>query len=327
MAWDFALECSVAPGKVILFGEHFVVAGKPAIGLAVTRYAKVCVSESSNIEVYSTSLGYIPPGSKHRELFEALLAAFKSTYGFEPRVSIHVDSEIPMGSGMGSSAVIAVALAHALLSYYGFKPTKEDVQKLAHEAEKAVHYKPSGVDTTLATYGGILYYKQGVFQKLNAELPREYSLVIVNTGVERSTGTVVREVLERYSRLGEAGIYIYEAAEKLVEKALEALRRGDAEALGELMLVNHGLLWAMGASCSTCDEVVHMLLRAGVTGAKVSGAGRGGIVVGISKSDVAERAVEELRKAGFQAFTATCDYEGVRSVKAHLSLNTRSGMM
>ncbi|MEM4869934.1 MAG: mevalonate kinase [Desulfurococcaceae archaeon] len=306
------MKCSMAPGKIILFGEHFVVVGKPALGLAVTRYATVCVEKGKGL-VYSSKLGRIEPGAPDATLFNALLKSFEEWFGVKALVDIYVDSEIPISSGMGSSAAIAVATAHALLGYYNVDHSKEDVLKLAHEAEKAVHYKPSGVDTTLSTYGGFLYYKQGVIRKLDVRLPIGYSIVVVNTGVKRSTGAVVREVLERYSRLGKTGEHIYSAAEELVELALKALHEGDVKLLGELMVVNHGLLWSMGASSRICDLAVYELLEQGALGAKLSGAGRGGIVIGLAKKSKAEILINKLSEKGLEVFTVEPDYTGVKN--------------
>lgn len=308
-------KCSIAPGKVILLGEHFVVKGKPALGLAVSLYAKVCVVEG-NGEVRSRQLGLVSRDSRHWPLFGALFRAVGEKFGNIPPVDVEVDSEIPLASGMGSSASVAVALAHALLSYMNVEFTREDVWRIASEAEKAVHFRPSGVDTTLATHGGFLYYKQGVFKRLEITLPRSTTILVVNTRVERSTGEVVRDVLERYTRLKEVCEHIYNAAEVLVERAVEALRVGDVRVIGELMLVNHGLLWAMGASSYVCDKVVYELVERGALGAKVSGAGRGGVVVGIASSSDAEGIVAWFRKMGYECFTVTPDYEGVRGISS-----------
>jgi len=305
-------KCSIAPGKVLLFGEHFVVKGKPALGLAITMYANVCVKPGTG-RVYSKQLGLIEEGSRHWKLIGTLLKSIKDRYGDVPSVDVEIDSQIPIAAGMGSSASVAVALAHALLSYIGVNFTREDVREIAHEAEKVVHYQPSGVDTTLATHGGLLHYRQGVFRKLDLKLPANVAILVINTRVERSTGQVVREVLERYERLGSAGKLIYDAAEEVVEMAIEFLRAGDMKSLGELMLVNHGLLWAMGASAEICDKAVYELVRNGAYGGKVSGAGRGGVVVGVADVERVNMIESALRGMGFECFAVKPDYTGVRA--------------
>lgn len=308
------MKCSLAPGKVLLFGEHFVVKGKPALGLAVDKYVKVCVNMGEG-RVFSAQLGEIDKSSKHRALFDAVIKEVHNKYGDVPRLNIYVDSNIPIGSGMGSSASIATALSHAVLSYMGVVFSREDITRIAHEAEKAVHYKPSGVDTTLATYGGFLYFKQGSFKRLEVKLPESIVLIVVNTGIERFTGQVVREVLERYERIRRAGEYIYMAAEELVEEAIRAIHEKDLELLGELMLVNHGLLWAMGASILTCDSIVYELVKHGAYGGKLSGAGRGGIVIGLVDSNKLPDISRVLRERGYFYMIARPDYEGVRETQ------------
>lgn len=308
-----SMNCSAAPAKVLLFGEHFVVKGRPALGLAVAVYAKVCVKRGSG-RISSRQLGTIKEDSTHSLLFSTLLRVVDEIYGPLPKFDIEVDSNIPIASGMGSSASVSVALAHAILTATGVNFTREDVRMIAHEAEKAVHYRPSGVDTSIATYGGLLYYRHGQLNRLNLKLPGDVSLIIVNTGVERSTGDVVKDVLSRYERLGAIAEYIYSAGESIVEKAIGLIEAGDVKALGELMSVNHGLLWAMGASSKACDDVVYELLKHGAYGGKLSGAGRGGIVIGLISRELAELAKRVLSDKGYKCIIAEPDYTGVKSL-------------
>lgn len=308
------MNCSISPGKILLFGEHFVVKGRPALGLAISKYVRVCVEPGSWI-IYSKQLGLINQGSKHRAIFDTLLEKINQEYTEVPPLNIYIDSELPIASGMGSSAAVAVATAHAILSYLNIQFSKEDVWRIAHEAEKTVHYRPSGVDTILATYGGLLYYKQGSFHRLNFRLPENTSFIIINSQVERHTGEVVKDVLNRYERLGSIGECIYTAGEKIVEKALEALERGDINTIGELMLVNHGLLWAMGASSEVCDKIVYELLKVGALGGKLSGAGRGGIIIGLIDNAKLELAREVLSERNYDFYIVSPDYVGVRIFK------------
>ena len=309
------MKCSIAPAKIILFGEHFVVRGKPALGVAVNKYARVCV-EKGHGGVYSAQLGELERGSPQRALFDTALEHVESFTGKQAKLDVYVDSSIPVAAGLGSSAAVAVALVHASLTLLDVEFSKEDVRRIAHEAERVVHYRPSGVDTTLSTYGGFLYYKQGEFRLLSdLRLPGDLGVIIVDTGVKRNTGLVVREVLERYERCERAAKHIYEAAGEVVELAIEAIKRGDSRLLGELMLINHGLLWSMSASSRVCDEVVYTLLELGALGAKISGAGRGGVIIGLFSRDHAEQVAEKLASRGFNAFIVEPDYIGVRSAE------------
>lgn len=304
------MPCSISPGKVILFGEHFVVKGEPALGLAVSLYAKVCVEYGSG-KIYSKNLGVIEKDSPHYPLFNRIMTTIDKRYGLAKPVDIVIESSIPVSSGMGSSAAVAVATTSSLLELIGVSYTRRDIWEIAHEAEKAVHVNPSGVDTTLSTYGGLLLYRAGEFKRIELSLPKNVSLVIVNTGIQRNTGVVVREVLELKERLGVVGDYVYKAAGSIIDKALEAIKASDPHALAILMLVNHGLLWAMGVSCRKCDDIIYELLDSGALGAKISGAGRGGIIIALVEKSRVNEVFERLSKR-YEIYIAEPDYHGVR---------------
>ncbi|QOR94175.1 mevalonate kinase [Thermosphaera chiliense] len=308
------MTCSIAPGKIILFGEHFVVKGAPAIGFAVSKYAKVCV-EDGYFQVISKQTGNIEQGSVLYRAVKRLITYANSIFKCDEDVRILVDSEIPVGSGMGSSAALSVALAHAYLTHCNASFDKKLVNELAYEAEKEVHSKPSGIDNTLATFGGFLKYRSGVFEKLDIRLGDEVGFLVVNTNLKRQTGIIVEEVLRLYEKYREVLENVYTAASVLVEKALKSLRERDYESIGRLMLLNHGLLWTIGVSHEINDLIVHKLVGKGCYGAKLSGAGRGGIVIGFVNKSLSTRIEEELRSEGFEVFRVNPDYEGVRSVE------------
>lgn len=145
------------PGKIILMGEHAVVYGKPAIVAAVDKRMEVVwQKKNGNLE-------------------------------------ISAQSEIPIGVGMGFSAAKAVISAASLVSMIQFIDTKHIDKKLineiAYEQEKINHGNPSGVDNTIATYGGILWFQkkdgQPVFKRLKIKNLPEF--VLINTGKPKET--------------------------------------------------------------------------------------------------------------------------------------------
>lgn len=305
--------CSRAPGKIILFGEHFVVKGFPGIGLALDAYAKTCVEESEYTRVESKQLGVLYDeriGLGLESNIHALINEIKRL-GCAKSFRALIDSSIFISSGMGSSAAVAVSLAHSLLRFCGIDPSKELVSKIAFEAEKIIHKRPSGIDNTLATYGGMIYYRAGEFKRIDFEWPREYSLLIVNTGIERNTGVVVKDVLDLYERRKSIIHNIYVAAEKLVEEALSILRSGDMSTLGELMNIAQGLLYTINVSCEKCEELIWLLRRLGALGAKVSGAGRGGIVIALFRNEEIHRAINALSNTNTRYLIASPDHTGV----------------
>ncbi len=305
--------CSKAPGKIILFGEHFVVKGYPGIGVALNTYAKACVEKSDSYFVESKQLGVLydeKSGIGKNTNIHALINEIKKL-GCEKRFRAVIDSSIFISSGMGSSAAVSVALTHALLRLCEKDPSKEIVSKLAFEAEKIIHKRPSGIDNTLAAYGGMIYYRAGEFKRVDFTWPDKYSILVVNTGVERNTGVVVRDVLDLYERRSSILQHIYSASEKLVEEALSLLRSGDMESLGELMNISQGLLYTINVSCPKCEEIIWLLRSHGALGAKLTGAGRGGVIISLFRSEDIPRITTALERIGLRYLIAQPDLHGV----------------
>ncbi len=302
--------CSKAPGKIILFGEHFVVKGLPGIGMAVDSYARACVEESDSNKIFSRELGSVydeARGIGSGSGFEAVLRIVYSM-GCSKKVRVYIDSSIFIGSGMGSSAAVSAALAHALLRFCGLDSSKEMVSRIAFEAERIVHGRPSGIDNTLATYGGMIHYRSGVFDRIDIKWPDDYVLLVINTGIQRETGVIVREVLNLYERRRSILEHIYRSAEALVEEALRKIREGDFESLGELMNINQGLLYTINISCPECEEIIWLLRRNKALGAKLSGAGRGGVVIALYREKDLGEVIRLIRR---ESLVARLDQQGV----------------
>ncbi len=282
--------CATAPGKTIWFGEHFVVLGKPAIASSINLYVRTCLSPSQKgVVVESVDLGEkLVYGKRYSGALEPFkrIIDYLLEEGYISRVKpFHavIESSIPVASGLGSSAASAVSFAAALLTYHDVEYTREDVSRIAYEAEKIVHGKPSGIDNTIATYGGFIYYRNGSIKRIRVKWPSEYALLILDTGVKRNTGQAVRSVIERYNRQKRIMDFIYKAAEKLVYEALKHLRKGDIEGLAELININHGLLVTVGVAILETERLVHTLLREGALAAKITGAGMGGSVMALAR--------------------------------------------
>ncbi|MEM3693468.1 MAG: mevalonate kinase [Candidatus Bathyarchaeia archaeon] len=300
-----------APGKVILLGEHFVVFGKPALVMALDKRARVRVKvldlRACDIKVHSINI----PNASPAELQPIKEAAIKAMefLGLEGKrgLEITVASEIPISAGLGSSAAVSVATIAAVGGLFGVSLTKEDLCRLALEAERLVHKNPSGIDPTIATYGGILLFEKGKPPE-PVKLDLDFRLVIGNTGIARSTGEMVAKVglLQRYHP--EIFASILEAAHRLV---LEALRASDLEGLGRLFNVNHGLLSAVGVSDISLERLVYAARAAGALGAKLTGGGGGGCMIALAKDERLSQVVQAIREAGGEAFIAVPSKEGV----------------
>jgi len=316
-----------APAKVILFGEHFVVYGEPAVVIAIDKraYASAELREDEGIYVNSADLGasgvftgkrfLVERGGREaraklepvKSAVEQVLTLSKERVG----VSIEVHSTVPVAVGLGSSAAVATSTVAAVSRLLDLDLSKEQVFRLAYEAERSVHGTPSGIDPTIATYGGTMLFQRGkgfMSLEFEADLP----LVVGNTGVERSTGELVASVRRRREQYPSIMGWIIKAGGKTALKAVEALKKGDLSAVGELMNINHALLSAIGVSHESLEKLVHAARDAGAYGAKLTGGGGGGCMIALAHASRLNRVVDAIELAGGSAFVANKTVEGVR---------------
>lgn len=239
-----------APGKIILFGEHFVVFGEPAIACAVDLRAKVSVEKSKEkvIHIEALDLGceatFPLKGGKGSfrgaafRLRPVYMAAVKtlSWVGEDAGLNISVASKIPVASGLGSSAAVAVATVKAVSELLNASLSDREIFNLALEAERIVHSNPSGIDLAVAIYGGVIIYskREGV-RRLNVK--GNIPLIIGNTKIRRSTGKLVRSVGKLRNAYPEIVDPIIRLGGKLCLKASYLLEAEDLNGLGSLMKI------------------------------------------------------------------------------------------
>lgn len=316
-----------APAKVILFGEHFVVYGEPAVVLAIEKraYASVELRKDRYIYVRSTDLGL--SGFFKEGRFEAECGGLEARIRLEPiktavqkvleaaerkaGVNVEIHSSIPVAAGLGSSAAAAAATATAVNQLLDVNLSRDEICRISYEVERLVHGTPSGIDPTISTYGGVLLFQKGkAFKTLNVE--REIPLVIGDTGVERSTGNLVAKVLEKKKKYPSLIDSISKAGGKIALRAVKALEDGDQPTLGDLMNINHALLCAVGVSHESLERLIYAARKAGAFGAKLTGAGGGGCMIALSPLNRLELIRKAVEKAGGKAFIARKAEGGAR---------------
>ena len=330
--------CS-APGKVYLFGEHAVVYGEPAVPCAVERRARVTAEPRADdrvrVDARDLSLdGFTvtwggsvddrpdvdaPPGlveAAMRYVDEAVAQTRDAVGDPDQGFDITVESDIPLGAGLGSSAAVVVAAIKAATAAVGVDLSPEAVAERAFHAEyEAQDGQASRADTFCSAVGGAVRVAGDDTRRLSApSLP----FVIGYDGGAGDTGELVAGVRDLRERHGFAadtvaaiGDLTRTGESTLAAAADEGLTDDHLDALGELMDVDHGLLSALGVSARSLDEMVWTAREAGATGAKLTGAGGGGCVVALDPTDAAETALS-LAPACERAFRAELATEGVR---------------
>lgn len=300
---------STAPGKVILFGEHAVVYGRPAIAVPVHQVqARVVVQAdprglAGSVRLDAPDIGLSAGLNELGENHPLALAIRLVLQALEverpPASKVRVTSKIPVASGMGSGAAVSVAVIRAYASFLGHALPDERVSALAFEVEKIHHGTPSGIDNTVITYAMPVYYVRGDPSRVEPfQAAAPFTLVIGDTGIPSPTWRAVGDLRLAWERDPEPYERLFDAAGEIAVRAREAVESGRPLEMGRLMDENHALLQQMGVSCPELDHLVQIARHAGARGAKLSGGGRGGNMIALVEPDRAEGISQALRESG-----------------------------
>lgn len=305
------VRCS-APGKMILFGEHAVVFGKPALAVAIDLRITSEVKSSDQYTVNGR-----PMKKKHHAYISA---ALDEAWGGPP-INIDTGSEIPSGSGLGSSAAVTVSCVAAMLAKKG-RLEPELIARKAFEVESKVQGRASPTDTSTSTHGyGVVVSPEKLDNFLwriekeerawnihHTEVP-PLTFVVGYTGIHASTGPLVDKV----KKLSETSADARKAIDRIgdiVLEGVEATRKSDKKRVGALMNENHALLNELGVGHPALDKLVEAC-RERSYGAKLTGAGGGGSMIALT--DAPDEVGKAIRAAGGEPIVVAVGCEGVRA--------------
>jgi len=300
-------------GKVILFGEHFVVHGVPGIVSAIdlTAHAKV-KKTGKEITIKDERKGAKGYTEKKRTQQKESIERMLKTMGIDLEktfLQIWLGGDLPSFSGIGASAASSVAIARAIAEELEMNLPDERINQVAYEAEKAYAGTPSGIDNTAATYGGLIWFRRNLsgcpntIERLSIREPVE--IVIGNTGVVADTKKMVTSVAERKKKNPEKYSPLFNQAERLAFAARKALEDFDLRKVGRLMNENHGLLQEIEVSCKELDYLINLAREHGAFGAKLTGGGGGGCMVALTpRKELQEAVATAMEKEGFKVLKA-----------------------
>ena len=286
-----------SPGKIILFGEHAVVYGKPAIAAPVnslTTNVKLKITDDEISKIIITDKSLTP---EERNRLEELLELVKKELVIKDNFHITIDSSVPISSGMGSSASLCVSIVKSLLLHKNNSVDVEELSKLALIGEKIFHGNPSGIDTNVISYNQTLFFqkkKKNEFIKIKKPL----NILIADSGIKGSTKRAVSLVKKKYEENKIIYSKIFDDMEKISIVSKKAIEEGDIEKLGRMMTLNHALLKMIGVTNEKLDYMFSSAIDYGAYGAKISGAGMGGNIIALVKEEDIENITEALRENG-----------------------------
>lgn len=309
---------SSAPGKVILFGEHFIVYGGKAVLCSIDRRITVQseLMDNGRIEIIS-SLGNAllsnddPISATEPALRPIVYLAKKilAEYGSTSGIKVIVSAQFPSGVGLGSSSACCVATASSILGLFADQ-TKDRVLNLAIEAEKTIFEGTSGADCSVCTFGGAIeYHRDGQINRLDFD--PKFTLVVADSQIVHSTSSVVSRVKKYKDDNPAIFSLLCTQEERLIEDALEALKNNDLRVAGQRMSQNQKYLEQIGVSNEKLSSMIN-LVKESSYGAKITGAGDGGCIIALVDQTNMENTIRALSNGGHPCFGAMVDTDGLQ---------------
>ena len=304
-----------APGKVILFGEHFVVYGVKAILCAIDKRITVSAEKTKEQKISIISnIGKLEL-EKNISLSEInsplkpfYFLANKIIKNHDTGIEIIVESDIPLGVGLGSSSACCVAGAAAISRLFS-NTTKEEILKLAIEAEKTIFQNTSGADCTVCTYGGIMEYdKENGFTTIESQ--PNFHLVIANSNIEHSTEVVVAGVKEFKEKNEIEFATLCNNESKLVDEVLKEIKEKNIKEIGNRVTQNQEYLEKIGISNDKLRDMIK-IGKNGSFGAKITGAGGGGCIFALTDESNLEETIKQFKEKNYDCFSAKIDFRGL----------------
>jgi len=275
-------------GKAILFNEHFVVYGVPAIVSAIGKYtvAKITPFEGSEFKFEDNRSA--TPSYKEDKLdqqkdsFDRIFKKMELENS-KNGLKLELSGNLYVASGIGASAASCVAIARALSEHFNLNLSDDEINDIAYEGEKGYHGTPSGIDNTASTFGGLIWFEKGensIIEKIS--LPNPVRIVMGNTGKVADTTAAVAGVRERKEKDTEKYKTVFNRAENIAYLAKRALQEENYKEIGKLMNENHKLLQQIGVSSRELDFLAGIAREQGALGAKLTGGGLGGNIIALT---------------------------------------------
>ena len=290
-----------AHAKAILFGEHAVVYGAPAIAIPIHELEAEARVESSDggirieSELFSGEAAAAP--TRLQPVVTAIRAALEYVGAPEAGLRVQILSAIPHSRGLGSSAAVAAAVGRAIAAWAGKTVDTAGLYDIVQQAERVAHGNPSGLDARAVTAEGTIRFDFGAVSPMRIGAPLHF--VLADSGIAGSTAEAVGAVRLRREQDPERMETLMSRLAEIAEAAVADLALGDRFEIGARMREAHELLDAIGVSSPELNDLVDAANTAGAFGAKLTGGGLGGCILALANSAAhAERLGSVLREVG-----------------------------
>jgi len=304
-----------APGKIHFLGEHVVVHGKPALIAAIDKRLRitltprndkqiVVVSLNSKQSLSTSGVNVIEMTKKAQvqwkrfietdditlltsmtdaPLSYAIISIGETLLFYKKRLpsgfTITIDSTIPLGSGLGSSAALSVTIVAAVTLFLGEKLDKQKIYDIALVTEQKKHGRPSGGDPAVVLHGGLVWFRKET-QSLKIIEPLPFSISekiahrfsMIDTGKpEESTGEMIAMVKE-FMDTDSSAQDVFDDQERLTRELLDVIKSEDEKKIMEIIKQGERNLERMGVVSSLVKKLIREIEKSGGA-AKISGGG------------------------------------------------------
>ena len=308
---------ATAPGKIILFGEHFVVHGTHAVVCAINKRVSV-TSETNDTAAISieSSLGKaaipitedVDTVEKKFRPFFFIAKEVISDHNFKNGINIKIESDIPIGAGLGSSSACCVAGAASISNLFS-KPDISQILDMSIDAERTIFPKTSGADCTVSALGGIIeYQKESDTKSIKTE--HDFDFVVVNSQKMHNTDAVVSRVNQFKEKNEDAFSELCKEEDNLILKAVDSLQTFDLDIIGKCMSQNQIFLERIGVSNNVLLDIVKSIEKE-TFGAKLTGAGDGGCVIALTEKNKKESVVKNMSQK-YETYPITIEKTGMQ---------------
>jgi mevalonate kinase len=286
-----------ACGKAIIVGEHAVVYGSRAVAIPLTkmRMTLELTPQMQGNRPISLKLGGKELSHRISDVIKDAIQALR-VYPFS--LAIQGKSSLPFGAGLGASATLCIAILRAVADSVGMKLTNDRLSMLGNILERRFHGSPSGLDTAVVAYEQcITFSKNGPITPIalpdNGGNPR-WEFALVDSGVRASTLSMINVARPYFSGpKADQRILRFDSLANVVEAGISQLDYSSvAEAMGEAST----LLSAAGVVTHQLKEIMKACLNTGLLAAKPTGAGGGGVVLGLLAPHKSQEQLSKLRE-------------------------------
>ncbi len=299
------------PGRICLFGDKVDLLGRPVIAMAISCTLTLSITARDNGKVRLLSknvdvgpvefdLDHVPHNNHPLKYWYGIINRLqgKIPHGFE----VVLDSRIPIGAGLSSSAAISVAFVKGLNELYHLGLIKAEIAELAYRAEHDDLCISCGrMDQYAIAYGGVTFIETGDKPQVTKLPIKELPVVVGDSQEERQAKVILNHIRAKLTAKDQTVLNAFDGIYNCVMEGRDALVDGDFEKVGKLMCIQQKLENVLNAATPKLNTLCKSAVKAGALGAKQMGAGGGGCMLAICPGKQ-KQVAQAIEKAGGRAW-------------------------